>query len=660
MDSSRDCRGRTQPKQKQCRESASSSVDQTPKSQLSAANRPSPNNAQGDTIAQNDTTDKAQSRSRRFSRGRKRPEDKSSTVGAANKTDAVTQPSLNNVQDCAMDDSGEQNGTRKRRKRRARTRREENVSDVIKNDDNGAVQNDATGSDSTNHSGIGQNQQRRLQEIPKANKIVAVKGIDDSGTKSDGSKDDLRALGKESRVQDNEIQKQGRSSQKRSEQRLNTAKENRQQTLSQNGQLNGATRDLEERQDKMKKQGTTGDKNKVETEKSDMANRQGKELPQNDQPIGTTGEGGSQDSTRKPGKKRSRNRRKANNEDLVESGSAMKQPAPQDGLTGVESGIPNGTNERNSTEGRARTEDGKGIITVDGIKNNPALSNDTTNDLTTREPGIQIGACRVQHGEKVVREKKVNTSEVNNNSSQGDVQVKATQNGITEKRLESVPDKEPKTNKRKAKKKKQKTGSQLKSQSLEAMRNLLSESPEEIVNWLILEQSSLFGKKQQKRKDEVVALLVKLLAKACDCECHSDLGNLFNVLSKSWFLTRRVGPIFDQVAAKKSRRSQAKHFDLETIRDLAKVLKEILNRFPKASANLPIVKLHSCTMKLARSGELVDREISSITQGLMKLTKKEEVTRCRQEAMRRSRPVKTGNVLTLILTFVLFAGLLDG
>ena len=367
MDSSRDCRGGTQPKQKQSQESASSSVEQTPNSQLSAAN-------QGDTIAQNETSEKAQSRSRRFSRGRKRPEDKSSIVDAANQTDAVNQPSSNNVRDCATDDSGGQNGTRKRRKLPPRARRKENVSDAIKNGDN--------------------------------------------------------------------------------------------------------------------------------------------------------------------------------------------------------------------------------------------------------------------------------VAEVNNNSSQSGKQFKATQNGITEKRLESVPDKDKKSNKRKAKKKKQKAGSQLKTQSLAAMRNLLSESPEEIVNWLILEQSSLFGKKQQKRKDEVVAVLVKLLAKACDCECHSDLGNFFSVLSQSWFLTRRIVPILDQVAAKKSKRSQTKHFDLETIRDLAKVLKEILNRFPKASAHLPIAKLHSCTTKLARSGELVDREISFTTQELMKLTKKEEVTRCRQEAMHRNRPVKTGNVLT--------------
>ena len=219
MDSSRDCRGSTQRnEQKQSQKSASSSVDQTPNSQPSAANRPSPNNAQGDSITQNEISEKAQSRSRRFSRGRKRSEDKSSTVGAANQTDTVNQPSLNNVQDCATDDTGGQSGTRKRRKPRARTRRKGNVSDAIKNDDNAALQNDATGKHSSNHSGIGQNQQRRPQEIPEANKIVAVKGINkgiNNSWSKDGSQDDLRAIGKESRVQDNGIQKQGQGSQKK-------------------------------------------------------------------------------------------------------------------------------------------------------------------------------------------------------------------------------------------------------------------------------------------------------------------------------------------------------------------------------------------------------------------------------------------------------------
>ena len=576
MDSSRDCRGRIQPKQKQNQESVLPRSNQTPNPQLSAADistRPSPNNTQSETMAQNETK---KARSRRFSRGRKRPEDKSSTVGAANQTDSVNQASLNKVQGDATDETGRQNGTRKRRKRRPRTRREENVSDAIKSDENALPQNDTTGKEGGNHARIRQQEQRRLQETPEANKNIALKGIDDSLSK-DGLQDDARVTMEESRVKDNGDQKQGqRGSQKQSEQKITTAKESGQKKLSQSDQLDGARGNLEEplRQDATKKQGARGDQNKVETDKSGrMANRLGNELPQNDQPNGTTGEGGSQDNTRK----RTRNRRKAKNKVLV-----------------------------------------------------------------------------AQDIEKEVKEGKFDTLDVNNNTSQSNMQVKTAQKKTTEKKPDqSVPGKDPSSNKTKAKKKKQKTGSQLKTQSLEAMRNLLSESPEEIVNWLISEQSSLFGKKQ-KRKDEVVALLVKLLAKACDCKCHSGLGNLFSVLSKSWFLTQRVGSILDQLAAKKSKKSQTKHFDLETIKDLAKVLKETLDRFPKASKQLPIVKLHSSTMKLARSGELIDREISTTVQELMKLSKKEEVTRCRQQVMHRSRPAKAGKVLRYI--FFAFAG----
>ena len=641
MDSPRDCRGRTQPKQKQSQKSASSSADQSPNAQFSAPNTSSPNNAQGDSIARNEISEKAESRSRRFSRARKRPEDKSSTVATANQTDAANQLTLNNVQDSATNETGRQNKTRKRRKRRARTRREENVSDSVENDGNGELQNDATGKENGNHSGVRQEEQKRQRGKPEMNKAVALKGIDNNSLSKDSSQEEATATAEERRVHNNGAQQQGQQvSRKRSEQKITTVEESGQKKLSQSSQLNGASRDLDEpmRQDQLKKQDVRGGQT-AQT----MANSRGKELPQNDRPNGTTGEGGSQDNTKKQGQKRTRNRRKSNNRVLVESESAMSQTVPQDGPTRRESGSQNGTRKRNTREGRTRAEDDK-CIAVDDITSNPALSNNTPNDVSAVETGIQTGASRVQDVEK---EKNFDTLDVNNNSSQtGDMQVKTTQNGITDKRLDTVPDKDPTSDKKKAKKRKQKTGSQIKAQSLEAMRNLLSESPEEIVNWLILQQSSLFGKKQQKRKDEVVALLLKLLAKACDCECpHTGLGNLFSVLSKSWFLTRRVGPILDQLAAKLSRRSQTKHFDLETIRDLAKVLKEILNRFPEASAHLPIVKLHSSTVKLARSGELMDRGLSSTVQELMKLRKKEEVTRCRQEATPRSRPVKTGNVL---------------
>lgn len=567
MDSSRDCGGRIQPKQKPSQESVSSTSNQTPNPQLSAANIPtrsSPKNAQGETIAQNETSEKAKSGSRRFSRGRKRQEEKSPTVDTTNQTDAVKQPSSNNIRDDVPDETGRQNGTHKRRKRRPRTRREENVSNAIKSDENAPPQNDATGKESGNHSRIRQKEQRRLQETPEENKNIALKGIDNSLSK-EKSQDGARKM-----IQDAEVQKQGqKGSQTRNEQKIATGKESRQKKLTQSGQLNGVRRNLEEptRHDKINKQGARGDQKNVETGTSGVAN-QGEILLQNDLPNGTTEEDGSQTNTRKQGQKRSRNRRKANNNVLVE-----------------------------------------------------------------------------QDVQKVHKERKSDTLDVNNNTSQSNVKLRTTQNNTTETRPESVPDKDPSDNKKKAKKKKQKTGSLSKTQSLETMKNLLSEGPKEIVNWLLLQQSSLFGKKPQKRKDEVVALLVKLLAKACDCKCHTGLENLFSVLSKSWFLTRRVGHILDLLSAKKSKTSQTKHFDLETLRDLAKVLKEILNTFPKASAELPIVKLHSSTMKLARSGELIDRDISATVQELMKLRKKEEVTRCRQEVMQRSRPFRTGNLI---------------
>ena len=236
MDSSRDCRGRVEPNQKQSQESVSSRSSQTPNPQLSEANistRPSPNNTQVETIAQNEKGEKSQTRSRRFSRGRKRQEDKSSTVAATNQTDSVNQSSLNEVKDDATDETGKQNGTRKRRKRRPRTRREENVGDAIKSDENSPPQNETTGKESENHARIRQKEQSRLQETPEANKNIALKGVDNSLSK-DSSQDDVRVTGEESRVKDNGVQKQGqRGSQKRTEEKITTAKETGQKKSSQ-------------------------------------------------------------------------------------------------------------------------------------------------------------------------------------------------------------------------------------------------------------------------------------------------------------------------------------------------------------------------------------------------------------------------------------------
>ncbi|KAJ7336639.1 hypothetical protein OS493_011859 [Desmophyllum pertusum] len=133
--------------------------------------------------------------------------------------------------------------------------------------------------------------------------------------------------------------------------------------------------------------------------------------------------------------------------------------------------------------------------------------------MTGEQIGIQGGIHTPE--KRVGNERKIAGLELNNNSSKNDVQVGTTENETIDNRSEIVPEEDSRSKKRKAKQTSNKAGSQLKCHTIEAMKDLFNKTPDEIVNWLT--SAHLFEKKQ-KVKDEAVTLLVKLLAKACDCE----------------------------------------------------------------------------------------------------------------------------------------------
>ena len=361
---------------------------------------------------------------------------------------------------------------------------------------------------------------------------------------------------------------------------------------------------------------------------------------QNEPPNCATVKGRSQDNIRKQELRRPRSTRNVNTKVLVKSESALSQSVPSNGATEVESGSQDGTRKGKQIPPRERLK-GDQVIAEHNIQNTPSIPNNTPKDTTGGETKVQGRVSHAQDLEKTVQERKCEVLDISNSSSQNEVQVRTAVNNATENRSGIVADKDPRSSKRKAKKTSDKAGSQLKNRSLEAMRDLLNKSPEDIVNWLTSEHSFLF-KNQHKVKDEAVIVLVKLLAKACDCESHSDLTYLFSILSNSWFLTRRVGPFLDQLVTKKSKKSQTKH--LETIRDTAKVLTEIVTTFPNGCSSLPLVKLHTAAMRLANSGKLLDKKMISTVQELMRVKKKEEITKRKQNAVQRSPPIRAGKL----------------
>ena len=248
---------------------------------------------------------------------------------------------------------------------------------------------------------------------------------------------------------------------------------------------------------------------------------------------------------------------------------------------------------------------------------------------------------------KSIKEGITNETEEENTSQNGFINgnSKFSENGVQNGEIESDRVKNRSENKaefpsrsgKKAEKAINRLESQRKPPSIKAMTDFLLKTPQEIVKWLMLDHPSLF-KRQLKIKDEAVAVLLKLLAKACDSESSSDLIALFRVLSTSWLLNRRALAILNQLTGKESKTSQNKHFTMETIREMAKVQTEILRRYP--NKNYPLIeKLHG----LVNARKLQDQGVISVVQEQQKLLSKEKVAQCKKEAVQKRKSAKAGN-----------------
>ena len=653
MDPPRGRRGSAKPKQKQNQDRASSSGDQIRASQHSAAGISTRTSQDDTTKAQKESNQNDQNRSRCFNRGRKRSEVKSlssSSMGATSQTEAVNKSLTNSVQDGATKETGGQDGSRKRRRRRPRARGKENCgTDAINNNGSASCQSSAQGgateneSRNTNHCEIQEQQQRHPKQIPKATKSVPVKGIDETLPKSGLQS---HATGKGSRSQDGVLQKQTQEGlQKRSQQNATAATEIANKDVFQNDIQ--ATGGNSEKQDSgTRRRSRNRRRNRRAVSKSvDAVTSNGSASSQKGLPNGVKGNKSSQTVF-------------TNSQEKTSSSNGEPKCAAGDEQSRIETSksVPIKSQEKKFSLNDDATDSATGELTQSKSQNAQSETNKT--DVAKSQEKLpqnkRLGEISKQNQRKAQNkndtsitqdlEKTSKEMDVNNNPSKNNEEVKTTKNELTTK---NKPEKDPRRSKTKAEKK-TRNHAGLKALSLDAMRGLLDESPEEIVTWLRKEQSSLFSKKQQKFKDEAVAVLLKLLAKARDCKSHSDLTHLFSILPKSWFLTQRVGPILDRFATKKSKKSETKHFSLETIRGITAILTEIVTRFPNDCRQLPLVKLQSATASLLASGKLVDKETISAVNELMKIRKKEEITRRKQEKVQRSQPARAGNVLRFI------------
>ena len=131
--------------------------------------------------------------------------------------------------------------------------------------------------------------------------------------------------------------------------------------------------------------------------------------------------------------------------------------------------------------------------------------------------------------------------------------------------------------------------------------------------------------------DDLVILLVSILAKACDCDTQEYLFQLLNLLPRSPFLTLHLSSYINRL----ERMTQA-NLDSQ-LKNMIKLFSELLRRYPNCYDSIPLASLKCATEVMAANGLLCDDVIMREVERLMilKEEKVEELERAEKEKQER-------------------------
>lgn len=177
-----------------------------------------------------------------------------------------------------------------------------------------------------------------------------------------------------------------------------------------------------------------------------------------------------------------------------------------------------------------------------------------------------------------------------------------------------------------------------------ALQDLQNKTPDEII--LDLTSSRCFPatefllNEQTSMRDDWIVLIVSIVSKACDCSSKEYLFKLLNLLRGSIFLSLHLRPHLNRLSASRMASSEVALF----LRNVIKIMNELLRRFPNAYADLPVSDLYCGTMMLSETGQLTDSTLMKEVDELMKLrtAKAEELKRKEDETRHRGRPRRDG------------------
>ena len=177
-----------------------------------------------------------------------------------------------------------------------------------------------------------------------------------------------------------------------------------------------------------------------------------------------------------------------------------------------------------------------------------------------------------------------------------------------------------------------------------ALQDLNTKSPDEII--LDLTSSRCFPAteslltEQTFMKEDQIVLIMSILSRACDCNTKEHLFKLLNLLPSSMFFNYHLRPHLNRLSASTMLPSDIAVF----LRNVVKIMNELLRRFPNSYADLPVADLFCSTTMLSNAGQLEDEALVNDVENLMKLRseKAEELKKKEDEKQHRRKPRRDG------------------
>ena len=176
-----------------------------------------------------------------------------------------------------------------------------------------------------------------------------------------------------------------------------------------------------------------------------------------------------------------------------------------------------------------------------------------------------------------------------------------------------------------------------------ALQELDTKTPDEII--LDLTSSRCFPatefllNQQSAMKDDWIVLTVSIIAKACGCSSKEFLIKLLNLLPKSLFFTAHLRTFLNRLSACRMPATEVATF----LRNVVRIMKELLRTFPNSYADLPVSELY-CGIRIFSDTQQSDGAWVAEGEELMKLRsqKADELRKVEEEKQHRRRPRRDG------------------